>query len=233
MLRCASMFAAATLALLASTPAQAAPLNPWGVHVGEGVFALTPFLYVDQAPTLYPYVYGQYGFTSKFELLAGVGATALPGFSFSSVEVMPRFFFTDSTGVALHATYVPGDDGVTLAPEYHGIYEIGPLTLTANAGWAPTLGGSGFSAGKVFAKVAPEYFFNEATSVFVEVNPSYDLADYGGMDVDRFYLELVPGVGTAVGGRHFFAFGAGIPITGFDPSGIYGGMWYSIAFGGA
>ena len=231
-MRCPLLFAAAALVLVASAPASAAPLNPWGVHVGKGVFALTPFLYVDQTPGLYPYVYGQYGISDKFELLGGVGATVVPGFSFDSVELMPRYFFTESTGVALHATYVPGDDGITLAPEYHGVYTLGPIELTANAGWAPTLGGSGFSAGEVFAKVAPEWYFTEASSVFLEVNPSYDLVDYGGVEVDRFSMEVVPGVSTSINETHYFAFGVGIPVTGFDPTAIYGGMWYSIAFGG-
>jgi hypothetical protein len=58
-----------SLLLLSLVPAQAAPVNPWTGSVGEGVFALTPFLYVDQTPLFYPLVYGQYGFTDQLELL--------------------------------------------------------------------------------------------------------------------------------------------------------------------
>lgn len=227
---------AALLALAWSAPAAASPLNPWGVHVGKGVFALTPFVYVDQTPGVYPLVYGQYGLSDQFELLAGVGAGIYPGGTpvgaFESVELMPRFFFSETTGVALHLTYAPGDTGVVVAPEYHGIYELGPIGLTVNLGWGPYVGGAGFAAGEVYALIAPEWYFTEASSVFVEVNPSYDLTDYGVPNPEPFYLEVVPGVSTAIAETHYFALGVGIPVTGFDAADIYGGVWYSIAFGG-
>ncbi|MDP2306743.1 MAG: hypothetical protein Q8P18_12030 [Pseudomonadota bacterium] len=220
------------LALSWSAPAVAGPLNPWGAHVGKGVVAVTPFVYVDQTPGVYPLIYGQYGVTERFELLAGVGATVTPGVSFDTVELMPRLFFSDTTAAALHVTYVPGDDGVTLAPEYHGVYSLGPIELTTNVGWGPYVGGSGFSAGSAYAIVAPEWYFTEASSLFLEINPEIDLVDYGGVAVDRFYMELVPGVSTSIAETHYFAVGVGIPVTGFDPTSIYAGMWYSIAFGG-
>jgi hypothetical protein len=226
------LFAAFLAAVAWSAPAMAGPLDPWGAHVGKGVFALTPFIFADQTPGVYPLLYGQYGVTDQFEMLVGAGVTVVPGFSFDSVEVMPRYFFTDTTGVALHATWVPGDTGVTVAPEWHGIYPIGPLTLTVNAGWGPYFGASGFAAGSAYALVAPEWFFTDASSLFVEVNPSVDLNDYGGADVDRFSMELVPGVSTSVAETHYFAVGIGIPVTGFDVRSIYLGAWYSIAFGG-
>ena len=167
----------ALLLLAASTPASASPLNPWGAHVGDKVVAVTPFIYggPDGAGGAWisPYLYGQYGVTERFELLAGVGATVVPPASFDSIELMPRYFFSDSTGVALHATWSPG--AIELAPEWHGIYELGPIGLTVNAGWAPAIGlgaAGGFSPGSVYALVAPEYYFNDATSVFVELDPS-------------------------------------------------------------
>lgn len=227
-----SALAALSFGLAWSTPAAASPLDPWGAHVGKGVVAVTPFLYVDQTPGLYPLLYAQYGVTDRFEVLAGAGFTVLPAPSFDSIELMPRYFLADSTAVALHTSYVPGDDGLTLAPELHGVYSLGPIELTANVGWGPYMGGSGFSAGSAYALVAPEWYFTEASSLFLEINPTVDLADYGGAEVDRFYMEVVPGVSTSFDELHYLAFGVGIPVTGFDPTLIYGGMWYSIAFGG-
>ncbi len=218
--------------LLAATPAAASPLNPWGVHVGKGVVALTPFLYVDQTPGVYPLLYGQYGITDSFEILGGVGATVVPWGSFDSIELMPRYFFHETTAGVLHVTYAPGDTGVTLAPEVHGVYSLGPIELTTNVAWSPYVGAAGFAAGEVSAIVAPEWYFTDASSLFLEINPAFDLNDYGGVEVDRFYLELVPGVSTSIAETHYLAFGVGIPVTGFDPTSIYGGMWYSIAFGG-
>lgn len=230
-------FAPAALTLLGSlalsAPAAASPINPWGVEVGKGVFAVTPFLFADQNPGAHPYLYGQYGVSDKVELLAGVGATVAPTVSFDSVEVMPRYFFSDTTGVALHLKYTTGASDVMVAPEWHGVYPAGPLTLSVNAGWGPMLGSEGFAAGTAYAYVAPEWYFTKASSVFVEVDPTVDLNRYDEAHPDRVALSVVPGVSTSIAGRHFFAVGVSVPVTGFDPSAIYAGGWYSIAFGGA
>jgi hypothetical protein len=60
-----SLLLAATL-LAWSAPAAASPLLPWGAAAGDGVLALTPFLFVDQSPGFYPYLYAQYGFSDTF-----------------------------------------------------------------------------------------------------------------------------------------------------------------------
>ncbi|MCK6507885.1 hypothetical protein L6R53_31715 [Myxococcota bacterium] len=147
------------LSVLAPTAALASPVNPWGATVGKGVVALTPFLYVDQTPAAYPYLYAQYGFTDSFEILAGGGGTiAEAGSSVDELELMPRLFVSDSAGLALHATYTPGVDGVTLAPEYHGVYSWDPLDLTVNVGWGPWVGKGGFALGDVYAQIAPERY---------------------------------------------------------------------------
>src|SRR5437868_4857124 len=99
------------LLTLASAPAHAGPINPWGPEVGEGVFALTPFLFAGSGPFDEPILYGQYGVTDRFELLAGAGATFAKASAFDDVELMPRLFFTDGSAAALHLTYVPGENG--------------------------------------------------------------------------------------------------------------------------
>lgn len=218
------------LALFAvASPAAASPLNPWGAYVGDGVTAVTPFLYVDQSPRFYPYVYGQHGFGPKLELLAGVGASFGSGpFTFDSVEVMPRYFFTDSGAVALHATWANGG-GTTLAAEYDGAYEFGSFALTVNVGYGPTFYDGGVAPGDIYALLAPEFYFTDATSLFVEVDPTYTLGEGGGL-----YMEVVPGVSTAIADTHYFALGLALPVAPeFDSSGIYVGAWYSVAFGGS
>ncbi|MCK6507733.1 hypothetical protein L6R53_30930, partial [Myxococcota bacterium] len=73
-------------------------------------------------------------------------------------------------------------------------------------------------------------YLTDSTSIFVELNPSYTLPD--DPVEGSFYMEVVPGVSTAVNDTHFFAAGVHVPVTGFDASLIYLGGWYSIAFGG-
>jgi hypothetical protein len=219
-------------------PAQASPLNPWGAHVGRKTFALTPFVYFDQTPGIYPLIYGQYGFTDNFELLFGVGGGIYPGTTpvgaFETIELMPRQFFNETSAIALHLTYTTYTGQLDAAPEFHGAYELGPITLTVNAGGGIGLGvGSGVVGvtGGLYGIVAPEWYFTEASSVFLEINPSYDFSSLGS-NPNAFALELVPGISTSIAETHYFAFGVGIPVTGFDPTAIYGGVWYSIAFGG-
>jgi hypothetical protein len=215
-------------ALLVATPALAAPLNPWGSTPGAGVFALTPYLLVYQDPDIHPYVYGQYGLTDRVDLMAGVGATTLQGFAVDDVELMPRFFLNDQNAVALHAKWAPGDTDVVVAPEWHGVFSAGSFTFTGNVGWGPTVGEHGFGAGTVYAIVAPEVFVTEATSVFVELDPTYDTAP----TTDPFSLVVLPGVSSNIAEKHYFCVGVGIPVVPFDARGIFAEAWYSIAFGG-
>lgn len=226
----------ASILLCSALPAAASPLNPWGATVGEGVVALTPFLYVDQTPAAYPYLYAQYGFSDSFELLVGAGATIADPSSFDSVEVMPRFFFSESSAAVLHANWAPGGTDVEIGPEYHGYYSMDAMDLTVNVGWTPSLGSSGFAPGTVYAMIAPEKYLTDATSLFLEIDPYYDLNDYGGAEVDRLYVEVVPGVSTSINETHYLALGVAVPVVGVPTDeivgGIYVGAWYSIAFGG-
>lgn len=220
-------------ALLGSAPAVASPLNTFGAEAGDHVFALTPYLYYYRTPDLHPYVYGQYGFTDRLELAAAVGATTLQGFAVDDLELMPRYFFTPQTAAALHLRYVPGERDLVVAPEWHGVYPAGPLTLTVNAGWGPSLGASGFSPGSLYAFVVPEWSFGKASSVFLEIDPTLDLnSREAGDDSSRLALVAVPGVSTAIADRHYFALGLGLPVWRWSAQDIYVGAWYSIAFGG-
>jgi|GEM_PF-3126117 len=234
-LRRRALAAAPLLGLvLGAAPAHAAPLNPWGAPVGRGVVALTPFLFVDQQPLFSPLLYVQVGATDRFEVLAGAGASlGRNSSSFDGVEFMPRLFFTDSTGLALHLSWSPGSDPVT-APELHGAYDLGALQLTMNLGWGPSLGQAGFQPGTVYALVAPELTLAGSTSVFLEIDPTWDLAAGAGPAGQRFSLELVPGLSTAIADTHYLCFGLGVPVApDLHARDLYLGAWYSIAFGGA
>ena len=63
--------------------------------------------------------------------------------------------------------------------------------------------------------------------MFVEVDPAYDLNDYGDVEVKRLSLEVVPGVSTSIAETHYLSFGVALPVLpAFAAAGIYGGMWY-------
>ena len=197
------------------------------------MLALTPFVFVDQAPAVNPLLYVQYGFSDRFELLAGAGATVGTPSSFDGIELMPRLFLSDESAAVLHMTWVPGDDPV-IAPEYHGIYDMDALQLTVNVGWGPSVGRGGFDAGSVYALVAPERYLTDSTSVFLELNPRYVLSTGAGPASQRFAFEVVPGLSTDIADTHYFCVGVGVPLLpDFDVAGVYLGAWYSVAFGGA
>lgn len=222
------------LALLAPQDAGAYPLNPWGSMTSQGTYVLNPFLYVYGGPEFYPYVYGATGLGESMDVIGGVGLFVIPGdgggFGFSSAELIPRYWFSESMGVALHAIYTLG--AVEVGPELHGVLGGDTFAFTFNAGWRPVFGG-GFSPGSVVALLAPEYNFSSQFSVFLEVNPSYGLYEGGG-----FGLVLVPGVGFALDPdqAHTFAVGAQIdPLTStndFVGTNVSFGAWYATSFGG-
>ena len=209
------------LPLVALSPALAAPLNPWGAHVGDATVTLTPFVFVDGAPGVYPYVYGQVGLTPRFELLAGVGGTLAAESGFDHAELMPRWFLAESTAVALGATWNPGV--VALNPQLQGVYELGWLTLTANLGADVVLPLGGGAAGlEAWVMVAPEWYFTEASSIFLELDArrSFDTFDVS--------AELIPGVSTAFADTHFVAVGVGLPLWPAALDATYVGAWYSV-----
>jgi hypothetical protein len=216
----------------ASESAQAAPLNTWGEHIGKGVFALTPYVYAGSSFGVQPWVFGEYGFTDRFELAGALVGTVAPGQTFDAVEMMPRLFVTESTALTVRTTWSPLDSTVTAAPELQGVYKFGSLALTVNASWAPVATVDGFTPGTLGAIVAPEWFFTEDFSAFVELSPLVDMTAGPGNLGDRFYFEVLPGISFTVAEIHSFSMGVAFPVTGFSLENMYGGMWYSISWGG-
>jgi hypothetical protein len=222
----------ATMILVTSGPALAAPVNTWGVFIGKGTFALTPYLYAGPSIGVQPWLYGEYGFNDRFELLVGAAATVVPGASFDGIEVMPRYFLDDQTGIALRTAWNVVDNTVTIQPELHIVRTFGQFELTLNPVWAAVATADGASAGTIGGIVAPEWFFSEHCSAFVELTPNFNLEPDGGNFYDRASFEVLPGIGFTVAEIHQFSMGVGIPVLHFDPNKVYSGMWYSVSFGG-
>ncbi len=238
--------AAVGAALLVPTSAAAYPLNPWGSQTAQGLVVLNPFLYVYSGPSFYPIVYGLTGLSESSDIIVGAGGYVYvdgSGAGFDYVEVIPRYWLSDSVGLTLHLIYAaPGSDSyggnsLMVAPEVHGVLGGDSFGFTYNVGYRPWIGfgaGGGFQPGSVVALLAPEYNFSSQFSTFLEVNPSFALGDGGGLG-----LTLVPGVGFALDEdqTHTFAVGAQIDALS-DPAGdflgnnVSLGMWYSTAFGG-
>ena len=223
----------ATLSL--SGAAYAYPLNPWGTATPKSTFVLNPFLYAYPGPDILLIPYGLYGFTDQVDLIGGLYVEYADGVSFGGVELLPRYFFADNMGVALHI--IAGGGAVTVGPEFHGVFGGDSLALTVNAGWLPVIGlgnSAGFSPGAVKALIAPEYNFSSQFSVFCEVDPSYALGKGGGFD-----LTLVPGIGFALDPDQTNTFSVGVQIDpvadapdGFFTDNVSFGLWYSTGFGG-
>lgn len=222
------MLASVLALLVAAAPvAQAGSLNLWGPHTGDGVLAVTPMLFVDATPAVYPYLYLQQGFSPRFEVVLGAGGTVGPSSSFDGLEVMPRLFLTDAVALALRTTTLVGPD-VGVAPEVHGTWEREALVVTVNGGWEPWVGKSGFDPGSIYVQIAPEVYVTESTSLYVEVDPWWVFGEEGGA-----VMELVPGVSTDVADVHYVSVGWALPmLPRVDVQASYLGAWYSVAFGG-
>lgn len=233
-----------------SRPAAAYPLNPWGAHTEAGYVAVNPFLYLYSGPSLYPIVYVEAGLTDHVDLIGGVAGYAYlngGGGGVDYLEAFPRYFFNDNVGLALHLVYgFPGSDSyagnsLQVGPELHAVFGGDTLALTLNTGWSPTVVfGSGFDAGSVFVKAAPEYNFSPMFSVFLEVDPSLGFGkDASGSMALSPGLLLVPGVGFATDEDQTNTFSVGMQVDpmddgdGFGANNLSVGVWYARGWGGS
>lgn len=224
------------LGLVACTGvASAYPVNPWGVVTPAKTFVLNPFLYVSRGPVFSPFLYGAYGFNDSIDIIAGAGASVGGGASsFDGVVAYPRYFFNESMGVALYAAAGGGEVGV--GPEFHGVFGgDSSFQFTLNAGYHFAMG-DGYSYSDIVVYAAPEYYFSDQLSVFVEVNPTIT------MDGGEMYtgVHVVPGVGFALDPEqvHSFSVGLHLPVVetiSDNPDPVnngYLGVWYATSFGG-
>lgn len=221
---------------VSESTADAYPLNPWGSLLPSDSVTINPFIYAYPGPFLSPYLYAGKGLTEKLDVWAGVGADIGlegSGASLPSIEVFPRYFVTEELGLSLHLTFALGE-GLTTAPEVHFVKTWDKFSLTVNASYKPQIlfDGTGFDVGSVYAIIAPEWYFSEQFSAFLEINAGTSLTGEG------MATQLVPGIWFALDPdqKHSFAIAAQVPIlrvgeygADFDYS---AGIWYSTAFGG-
>lgn len=180
--------------------------------------------------------------------------------SFDGIELMPRYFVHPTTAIVGRVSWSPMESTLIPGLEVHGTYELtDSLQLTVNAQWAPLVrykpeaarvsvglnprlgswapsytreADTGASAGLLDVIVAPEWFFTEKFSAFVEVTPFVDLSRGAGSFSDRFSAEVVPGISFNVADEHFVSAGFGVVVTNYTSDNLYGGMYYSHAWGG-
>jgi hypothetical protein len=227
-----------TSMVLAST-AEAGALNPWGVPAGAGVFGINPYLYVfpnddgTSGANLYPILYLSYGFTDSVDLI--VGQSFYFGGNWGSgadvLEIMPRYFWSDTMGIALHAkigTYSGGP--FEIGPELQAAWSTDALDFGLNLNYLAYNDPAGFDAGSINVILAPERYLSDAVSVYLEVDASYALT----ADVDPVFMQVVPGVSWSFAETHYFSLGVQIPfVPEFDSSLIAPGIWYYTSFGGS
>jgi hypothetical protein len=223
--------------LVFTSTAEAGALNPWGVPGGKGVFGILPYVYVfpnetnESGVNIYPILYLTYGFTDAFEL--DVGQSFYFGGDWGSgadtLEIMPRYFFTDTMGVALHAligTYADGP--IDIGPEFQAAWSWDPLDLGLNAGYYLDIYDGNVNAGTIKALIAPEHYFTDSFSVYLEG----DIIEY--LDPSGTDFQVVPGISWSFAEKHYFSLGVQIPVTDtYDGVGnISYGLWYYTSFGG-
>lgn len=207
--------------------ALASPLNPFTTATSSGTFLLNPYVYVYADGSVSPLVYVSTGLGSHADVYVGAGGGFGPdGFGGAGIEVMPRYFFNPDIAVAAHVLYSVGSPEVTIAPEVHAMHSWGNMAFTANVGWRPTFGGEGFDKGSVVAIVAPEVFFSDRVSAYLEIDPTIPVADLAAAS-----LTLVPGIGLTLGAEsnHFVSVGVQVPAFP-EISAPSVGMWYAVAF---
>ena len=209
-----------TLALLfasVGSVAHAGALNPWYGRLGDGDAAVTPYVYVMNQGSVDASVYVQSSFARHFDLLVGAGGSMVPGAStgFSGVDLMPRYFFTDTIGATVR-TKVSADGSTSVGPELHGVFSAGSFTFAVNAGYADQA---------AYGLFAPEWSFGDRFSMFLEIDP---VVPVGG----AVALTAVPGFGLTLDrkGRHTAALGVQIPTL--QPEAPSYGLWYSTSIGG-
>ena len=246
--RLASSVSLAALSLLLAVPrlAQAYPVLLWtGLSTSPGTGIVFPYLFASgDGKTLSPSVYGAFGLSERFDVIAGAsGVFGLDPFSasFGQVDISPRFLASPTVALSPRIIYTPGQS-LTISPEVHATKSLGDLMLTLNAGVRPSLGlnGEGLTSATAFAYVSSSYFLTKQFWFVLEADPS--LIFTRGTDTaeasTQSSLLLSPGVGFATDPdqTHIFELAAlfSVPTTSsadFEyASSVTYVFWYATSF---
>lgn len=224
--------------LFSPSIANAYPMNPWGARVPDRTIAINPYLYAYPGPTFTGIGYGAYGFANRFDVYAGIAVDAAAPedggvLSIGTFELMPRVFVIPELAFSPHLFYTPGG-AFTPAPEAHFAKNWGRFALTANLAWRPEFGTTPdhdeFNPGSLVALLAPEVYFGERASLFLELDPTLSLTS-----VEDTTLTLAPGIWWALDAKQKHSFAAclhmTVPATGGIETTLSPGVWYATSFG--
>jgi hypothetical protein len=222
-----------------SSSAFAGALLPWGLPAGAGVVGINPYVFAypnddgTSGVNLYPILYGQYGISDDVDVIAGLSGYLGGnwGTGLDTVELMPRYFFSDTMGVCLHAILGAYSGGpIEFGPELHAAWSGDALDLGLNLSYLAYTDPAGFDAGTVSLLVAPERYLSDSFSIYLEGDVLY------GITASAVEAQLVPGVSWSFAETHYFSLGAQVPVTsgGYDGNTkVAPGLWYYTSFGGS
>lgn len=206
--------------LFAPAISVAAPINPWQAPMNNNQWSLSPGVVSDGGSAEGAFS-ASVGAGHGIDLNITAGAPISQDVSSGEVELMPRFFVSDGLGFALRAA--GGASGLSyVVPEVHGVVDLPRFDFTVNAGLDLGVGGAGGEPSFV-GIVAPEFWFNDRVSTFVELDAT---AGAGNAAAD-----LLPGVSANIDpeGVHGVCLALGLPL-GPEAGPAYGAFWYALTF---
>ena len=206
--------------LFAPAIAVAAPINPWQAPMNNNQWSLSPGV-VSGGGSAEGAFSASVGAGNGIDLNITAGAPISEDFGAGEVEFMPRYFVSDGLGFAVRAA--GGGAGLSyVVPELHGVIDLPRFDFTVNAGLDLGVGGAGGEPSFV-GIVAPEFWFNDRVSTFVELDAT---AGAGAAAAD-----LLPGVSANIDpeGVHGVCLALGLPL-GPEAGPAYGAFWYALTF---
>jgi hypothetical protein len=210
-------------------PSFAAPLNAWGGAQARHTAAAVATNYASFDGSVAPTLYGGLGLANG-DVWTGfgfVGNVSDGTEALYTLDVMPRWFPSDSLAICPRLMYTQGDAATVVGLEVHHIASAGKFALTTNVGWHPTVGSEGLSAGDLALLVGPEIYLTERVSLAAEM----DFTSPVGAASDTS-ADFAPAISAVFDrdGNHSAAVGAVVPVWPERGAPTIG-AWYSVVFG--
>lgn len=195
--------------------------TPFSLMAGKNTFAINPFVYVDNDG-----VYGQdlflgYGITDRADIWLDINI--IPEFQATDASMMLRFDLTGKgTIVALRA------NGTYISPQFHWIWENSRIALQANI--VSQINYDYPDKPAIYGILSPALkLFGGLADIFCEINPGYYMQDNDFANLytrpEGFGLDIVPGVGFAVGST-LFSLACPIYDVANEPKATFGAWWF-------